>query len=231
MVKIKMKTSGTIKEHFDTFILSKQAEGVTAKTLTTYRQHLSAISKYLDIDIPVDVLAKSDLDKTIVTMRESTLSPNSISSYTVTLKAFLSWCNGEGITDLNMKRYKRQETLKDTYSDRELKLLLKKPDTKKCNFSEYRNWVIVNFLMNSGCRAATLRNICLEDSDLEKSIVYYRHTKNKKPQVIPLCTAMRNILKEYIHIRGGEAGDFLFPNDSGGQLTENGLRCPRKTCD
>ena len=85
MAKIKMKTSGTIKEHFDTFILSKQAEGAVAKTLTTYRQHLSAVSKYLNIDMAIDALTKTDLDKMIACMCETTLSPNSISSYTITI--------------------------------------------------------------------------------------------------------------------------------------------------
>lgn len=225
MKKIKMKTNGTIAEHFEAFLLSRQAGGVTVKTLTTYRQHLSAISKFLDTQMELGDLTKSVLDKMIVDMRNSELSHNSISSYSITLKAFLNWCNAEGLTDVSMKLYKRQETLKETYSDRELKALLKKPDMKKCNFSEYRNWVIVNFLLNSGCRAATLRNIRMEDVDLDNRLVYYRHTKNKKPQVIPLCGVMVGILKEYQHIRKGNKGDYFFPNDTGEQLTENGLRC------
>jgi integrase/recombinase XerD len=124
-----------------------------------------------------------------------------------------------------MKRYKAEETIKETYTDKELAVLLKKPDTKKCNFAEYRNWAIINFLLNSGSRAATIRNIESRDVDLENAIVYYRHTKNKRAQVIPLCSTMTGILREYMNIRGGEASDYLFPNDSGGQLTENGLRC------
>ena len=225
MAKIKMKTGGTMAEYYEKFLLSKQADGLSDKTLQTYRQHLSAVSKYLIINTELDALQKTDLDNMIVSMRGSGLSSNSISSYTRTLKSFFSWCNGENITNLNMKRYKAEETIKETYSDKELATLLKKPNVKKCTFAEFHNWTIINFLLNSGCRAATLRNICIEDVDLENNIVYYRHTKNKKAQVIPLCGVMCNILKEYLHIRGGVAADFLFPNDSGGQLTENGLRC------
>ena len=51
-----------------------------------------------------------------------------------------------------------KETVKETYTDEELERLLKRP-AKNCDFAEYRSWVIVNFLMNSGCRAATVRNI------------------------------------------------------------------------
>ena len=47
---------------------------------------------------------------------------------TITLKSFLSWCNAEGITSLNMKKYKGEETIKETYTDEELKTLLQKTD-------------------------------------------------------------------------------------------------------
>ena len=65
MAKIKMQTTGTIAEHYKKFLLAKQAEGVTAATLTTYRQHLSAVSKFLAIDMEIDALTKEILDKMI----------------------------------------------------------------------------------------------------------------------------------------------------------------------
>ena len=45
--------------------------------------------------------------------------------------------------------FKEKETVKDTYTDAELALLLKRP-AKDCDFGEFRSWVVVNFLMNSG---------------------------------------------------------------------------------
>jgi len=40
---------------------------------------------------------------------------------------------------------------------------------------------------------------------LDGGVVFYRHTKNRKTQVIPLCSAMVSILREYLRHRGGEA--------------------------
>ena len=54
-------------------------------------------------------------------MRDKGLSANSIRSYTRMLKVFLTWCNEENITTLNIKKYKGEETIKETYSDDELK--------------------------------------------------------------------------------------------------------------
>jgi integrase/recombinase XerD len=225
MGKIKMKTSGTIAEHYNSYLLSRQASGLSEKTLTTYRQHFNAISRHIAVDGLIDKLTSYMLDMMIVHMQGSGLSPNSINSYTRTLRAFLSWCNVERLTNLNIKLYKGEETIKETYTDTELAVLLKKPDVKKCKFSEYRNWVIINFLLNSGSRAATLRNIQNKDVDLDSHMVYYRHNKGKKIQAIPLCGLMCGILREYMSYRGGESADYLFPTDTGEKLTENGLRC------
>ena len=101
--------------------------------------------------------------------------------------------------------------------------LLKKPDAD-CKFCEYRNWVIVNFLLNSGCRAATVRNIQIQDVDLLRKQIVLRHTKNGKVQVILLCTSMIAILRDYMAVRAGKGSDYLFCNEFGDFLTENALR-------
>ena len=128
-----------------------------------------------------------------------------------------------GYTRLQIRNTKDKETLKDTYTDEELRLLLKRPKAD-CDFTEYRNWVIVQFFLNSGCRAATIRNIQNRDVDLTSKQVTFRHTKTGKIQVIPLCSTLTLRLRDYMRIRGGEADDFLFCNEYGKQLTENALR-------
>ena len=222
-MKITMKTSKTTAECFEDFIISKRAQGIADKTITTYQSQFRAVSNHLDATVPIEDLTKSDLDSMVASMRNSNLATNSISSYVRILRVFLSWCNEENITRLNMKAYKGEETLKETYSDNELQKLLKKPNMRKCRFSEYRTWVIINLLLNNGCRAATVRNIKNGDVDLGNFVIYLRHTKNKKSQVIPLCNELCGILKEYMRIRGGGADDYLFPNENGEQLKEYAL--------
>lgn len=225
MAKIKIKyRAATVAESFESFLNSRKANGVVDKTLQTYRYHFSAISKYLDTSIEIDMLTKSILENTIAAMRDSTLSTNSIHSYIITFRAFLAWCRAEGLTDVDIKPYKGEETIKNTYTDAELKRLLKKPQIRSCTFSEYRNWVIVNLLVNSGCRAATIRNIQIRDVNLSGGTITYRHTKNKSVQIVPLCSEMIAILREYMRIRDGEPQEYLFPNDSGTMMTESGLR-------
>ena len=224
MAKIKLVVSATIEETFSDFIISKKTKGLAEKTLQSYQSQFQAVARHMDVKMDIAMLQKADLDAMIISMRDASLSPNSINSYTRTLKSFFSWCNEQGITRLNIPLYKAEETVKETYSDAELAALLKKPDIRKATFAEYRDWVIINFLLNCGSRAATVRAIQIRDVDLDGGMVFYRHTKNRKAQVIPLCSAMVAILREYLRHRGGEAADYLFCTETGSQLTENGLR-------
>ena len=224
MAKIKLVVSATIEETFSDFIISKKTKGLAEKTLQSYQSQFQAVARHMDVKMDIAMLQKADLDAMIISMRDASLSPNSINSYTRTLKSFFSWCNEQGITRLNIPLYKAEETVKETYSDLELSALLKKPDIRKATFAEYRDWVIINFLLNCGSRAATVRAIKIRDVDLDGGMVFYRHTKNRKAQVIPLCSAMVAILREYLRHRGGKAADYLFCTETGSQLTENGLR-------
>ena len=224
MAKIKLVVSATIEETFSDFIISKKTKGLAEKTLQSYQSQFQAVARHMDVKMDIAMLQKADLDAMIISMRDASLSPNSINSYTRTLKSFFSWCNEQGIIRLNIPLYKAEETVKETYSDAELAALLKKPDIRKATFAEYRDWVIINFLLNCGSRAATVRAIQIRDVDLDGGMVFYRHTKNRKAQVIPLCSAMVAILREYLRHRGGEAADYLFCTETGSQLTENGLR-------
>lgn len=221
MKKLKLNVTATVEEVFRDFIVSRKSKGLADKTLTSYQSQFQAVARHLDVSIDIAALQKSDLDAMIVSMRDAGLSPNSINSYTRVLKSFFSWCNMEGHTTLNIPLYKGEETIKETYTDAELAVLLKKPDVRKSTFAEYRNWVIINFLLNCGSRAATVRAIQIRDVDLEAGVVCYRHTKNRKTQVIPLCTPMIAILREYLRFRGGEDTDYQYRRSCFWELLES----------
>ena len=219
-----MDTCGTsLKEVWEWFIISKTSKCVSEATLSNYRHHLRGIGKHLNIEMPLAELSKRDLERMVVSMKEAGLAHNTIATYLRVMNTFLRWCQGEGLTDVVVPNLKEKETVKETYTDAELSVLTARP-RKDCDFCEYRNWVIVNYLLNSGCRAATLRNIQNRDVDLDSRQVVYRHTKNGRIQVSPLCSQMLVIMAEYMAIRRGKPDDYLFCDQYGEMLSENALR-------
>lgn len=222
-IKMKKRREPTIAEAAEQFVIYKTARGVKEVTARNYRNHFHSMSKYLDMEQPLAAVSKKDLDEFVVRMRESGLAHNSVSSYLRVFCTFLNWCKENGLTTVTMQNIKQEETVKETYTDEELEALLKRPDAS-CTFCHFRNWVIVSFLLDTGCRAATVRNIHISDVSLEDAQIIFRHTKNGKVQSIPISSRMIVILREYMAIRGGMGADYLFCDEYGGMLSENGLR-------
>lgn len=152
------------KAVWESFIVAKTARGISNATIANYHNHLRGIGKHLDIDMPFEKLSKRELEKMVVSMREAGLAHNTVATYLRVMNTFLRWCQQEGLSDVSIPNLKEKDTVKETYTDKELSILLAKPQ-KNCDFCEYRNWVIITYLLNSGCRAATLRNIQNRDVD------------------------------------------------------------------
>jgi integrase/recombinase XerD len=213
----------TLEKAFDAFVASQLAKGVKEKTAKSYRSHFKSLSKHIDMTMTFDALTKRHVEAMILSMRQSDLAHNSISSYVRVFKTFMNWSKSEGYTSVEVPVFKQVEVVKEGYSDEELERLLKRPSASG-SFCDYRNWVIINFLLNSGCRASTIRNIQIQDVFLSSCQVVFRHTKNGKVQSIPLCSQMVLILRGYMNARKGKDNDFLFCDEYGGMLSENALR-------
>ena len=65
-----------------------------------------------------------------------------INTYLRGLRAFLYYCmEMDYMADFKIRIPKVDKKLKETYTDMELNVLLKKPNLKTCGFSEYKIWV------------------------------------------------------------------------------------------
>lgn len=94
---------------------------------------------------------------------------------------------------------------------------------KDCTFVNYRNWVIINFFLNTGIRLSELTNIKIEDLNLSIQTIEIRYSKDRRERTLPLCKTMIKILDKYLDIRKGDEDDYLFPNVYNNKLTKSGL--------
>ena len=126
-----------------------------------------------------------------------------------------------------LERFKMQAIKVDksgieTYTEDELRALLKKPNIKQCNFTEYQAWVITTFLFSTGVRQRSLMNIKVKDVDFDNNVVYVNVTKNRKPLIVPVNQTMANVLKEFLKYRKHKnTDDYLFCNAYGQQLVKS----------
>jgi integrase/recombinase XerD len=119
---------------------------------------------------------------------------------------------------------KGQEEPLKLFTDEELELLLEKPRAKD-SFTDWRTWAIVNWVIGTGNRAATICQVQIGDIDFKYKEITLQHTKNKKAQTIPLSPALETVIKEYIRIwrKESSAEDYLFPSVADEKLTTNAL--------
>jgi integrase/recombinase XerD len=92
----------------------------------------------------------------------------------------------------------------EIYSNNELVKLFKPPNLKKCRFSEYRNWVLVQYFAETGNRLNSVINIKVKDVDFESRRVTVRITKNSKVLYSPISSIMAKTINSYIYVWGLE---------------------------
>jgi len=119
------------------------------------------------------------------------------------------------IPSFKIKLPKADKAIKETYTDEELRLLLKKPNLKKCGFTDYKTWVFSNYLLATGNRISSVLNLKINDLDFENSLIQINKTKNRKAQFIPMSGSLAPILREYLGYRKGDTGDYVFCNAYG----------------
>jgi len=215
----------TIEEGYKEFNRYCRVRNLANETHRFYEESLYTFSKFLPLDTKISDINKDTIDDYILYLKNDT-NKNDISINTslrgirVILHYFMDL---EYMDRFKISFIKAEKKVKETYTDAELKLLLKKPNLKKCTFVEYRDWVIVNFLLASGCRANTICNIKIAHVDFDSEYIKLEKTKNKKQQLIPLSKTLAKVLTEYLQYLDGETEDYLFTSVYGQKLNANSL--------
>lgn len=151
-------------------------------------------------------MVKETVDKFVIECKERlTINDVTLHTYQRDLKTLMYYfmrCDYMKTFKITLIKADKEPT--ETYTYGELKVLLKKPDLKKCSFTEYKSWVIINFLLSTGIRLNSLINIQIKDLDFDNDVVHINITKNRKPLIIPLNKVIKKVLLDYLNVRQHE---------------------------
>ena len=203
-------------EAFEDFIIEKEAHNLAPSTLTNYRQSFDYFKKFAGYD---DKTTTDEINKQAIYQWINTLKLNGVKH---------SCMDGDRKyidPAFKIQLIEGQEETIKLFSDEELEALLVKP-RKKDSFAEWRTWAIVNWVLATGNRAATICEVKIDHVNFAKKEIQLSHTKNKKAQYIPLSSSLETALKEYIRMWRKEApiDGWMFPNVGEEKLTTNALR-------
>ena len=224
MKKLKMEATSSItfKEGCEKYLEDCMQRNLRDGSLTHYKHSYRQFYKFFDPEMPVEKLNAGMYKSYVLYLKKNIDNDISINSYLRDLITTLHFFMNEGwIPQFKMQAIKVDKSHVETYTDHELELLLKKPNIKKCSFTEYQSWVMTNFLFSTGVRQRSLMNIQVKDVDFDNNVVYVNVTKNRKPLIVPLNHTIVSILNEFLKYRQHKSdNDYLFCNSFGKQLVK-----------
>ena len=204
MKKLSMisQVSITFEQGCDRYILNCKQRNLREATINHYKQSYTQFYKYFDRNMLLSEISEQTYKDYVVhlcSIIENDVSVNSYLRDLITTIHF--WMNEGFVPYFKMQAIKVDKHNIEIYSDSELKILLQKPNLKRCKFTEYQCWVQTNFLFSTGVRQRSLINIKVKDVDLYNNVVHINVTKNRKPLIVPISQTMANIIKEYLKYR------------------------------
>ena len=175
---------------------------------------------------PILILENDDLQKDfgeyLTEVRE--VSEQTVLAYFRDYRAFMYYAMEQKIiTPFAITVKDKEPPIKNTYTEVEIKKLLRKPDSD--SFEEQRNWVMVNYFLGTGNRLQTVINLKVGDIDFEEGFININVQKSGKTTRLGLTKKLSKVLKEYIYYyRSDENGeplvtDYLFPTRNNEKIT------------
>ncbi len=225
MKKIKMTLADdiTIDEGFNLYLNQCRARNYSEYTIKFYQNNIHNFSMFMDLQNKLsNVNRKLTMEYVSYLRGNRQLSDATIQTYVRALRTMLYYLMEEGYLEhFKIELPKADETLKETYTDSELKALLKKPDMKNISFAQYRNWVLVNYLLSTGQRLNTVVNMKIKDVDFDNDLLRLEKTKGRRQTLLPMSVSLKKILIQYVQFRKGSPEDYLFCTVTGTQMTKD----------
>lgn len=220
----------SLEEAFEKFINYKTALKKSNYTIEFYEKRFEKFCGYLkeekNIKYTNEISEDYVIDYILYKRKlNTTISDNTINNHLRAIRAVLYYFMEKGYTNsFYISLVSVKQIPKEGYTQEEQLKLIQKPDIGKCNFPEYRNWVIVCHLLASGNRARTVRYIKNKHVNLQERVIVLEEVKNREGYEMPISDEYLPILKEYMKTRGGDSEDYLFCSQYGTQLTDGGFR-------
>ena len=217
------KRTHSLEEAFDEWLCFCKDRGLSDGSIASYREKVELFLKYTDVDV-------EDLDNEVVYEFRDWLKThrnfNDVSTNTTyrTINVFFKFIHEEYQVPLfHLDYVKETKKIKQIFSNEDIKKLVKQPNLDHCTYSELRDWVIINIVLNTGVRASSIVNVKIEDINFREHTIVFRHMKNRQQQVFPLKKDVLKIIRLYLDCVQDELDEYMFINSEHKQLTSKQL--------
>lgn len=244
-----LKSTKNLDFYLEDFMMYCDMNELSKKTLSSYESTLKLFFKYLEeekgITIPQDV-CRQDIEDYIVFTKErgkysyvsdektvelnhpnnrtdfgKQVSDCTINNYIRNIKVFFNYCSDKRFIKKNpvdkLKFIKAKRKMKDEITDGEYKSLIKNMDITI--YSEYRDYIIINLIFDTGMRLTETLNLELDDLILEERTILIpaEISKSKKDRYVFFSNSMYIKLIKWLQYKDRYSVDdiHMFPTKGG----------------
>ncbi|TNO91082.1 tyrosine-type recombinase/integrase [Bacillus cereus] len=249
-VKKELRTfmAHTIDDLFEKFYHAKVAEGRAEHTLRQYKENFRYFTYFLDykcLSRNIDTITTDVIRNYVVFMKNEKvqfedhnykpddckkvgLSPSTINTRLKTLRVMFRFFVDEVLIEGNpMKQVKDvnepQEEIVVLTVD-ELRRLLNTPN--KRNYSDFRDYVIMNLLLDTFLLISEALSLTSNDIDFSTKVITVRASvaKSRKARIVPIKNTTANLLKDLIKENEEFETDHVFVTKYGEPMNRNHIR-------
>ena len=192
-----MDRASDFGEALSNFLIEKELQGCTPKTLKHYRHVLTSF--VADLGDPVRPYLLTYLH----TLGQR-ISQVSVASHARSIKAFLRWCHVEGYCeDVRFPRIRCPETAPKGPAVNEVRSLLR---SRPNNFEGRRDTAIISLVYDTGMRLRELHSLTIDDVNLREGFCLV-YGKGSKERYVPFGRKAGRAVWRYLKDRNRTAGN------------------------
>ena len=222
-----------LDDYFQIFLRNCKQKKLAATTINFYRMALNPFINYCE-DNDKDFMNKNTINDYLEVVYAKYADPT-IKGRFISLKVFFNALYDMEYIDYNpmakIKKPKLAKTLLETFSKRELDIILNYYDRNK-DFIEHRNYAILSVLLGTGIRRAELITLTMKNVEIDDGFIVVLGKGNKE-RFVPIGNVLRRVLKRYIRARNEFLGNtlcrYVFITKDGRGMSESAVNTMFRT--
>lgn len=219
----------TYRDGVEALISDNRKRGLSEDTNKYYLGHLTVYVRFIE-NVLQETAPISPTQRHLsafIDYRTNTLGygMNGVKTSIRAIKRYSSFIHSLGRSDIDelasFTMPKSSDNIIETFSESDIRRLLSVCDTQ--TFVGYRDYVVINFLLDTGVRLRELVDIRLEDVNMADGFVSILG-KNRQYRSVPLSDMMANYLSEWTKVRGSSPSNYLFITQDDRQMSRRSVQ-------
>ncbi|RZT23138.1 tyrosine-type recombinase/integrase [Fictibacillus sp. BK138] len=211
------------------FLIERKFEGLRESTLTVYKDFFKSWNEWLNTQSieQVEDISPLVIKQYLRRCADNGNKPKTINTKLKLLRAFSRWLVEESLVDQQFTKgvkAVREDSVPKIVRQEDIQLVLSHLRRVK---RSRRNYVLVLFMIGTGCRLSEIERLNWTDIDFTNSLITILESKTRKHQSVPLSdTLARELLdwKLFVDKKFNKPPQPLFTTRNGTRITKNGIQ-------